>query len=162
MPTAIVTPDQDAVICEVQIAAPPKKVFEALTSTDHLMRWWNGEGGPFRVKFWEFEPRVGGRVCHVAYDPKGEIKVNGFSELEMEGEITEFDPPRVLAYTWRANFHSLPKQNTAVRWELSPIANGTLVKVTHSGLKTLAVAQDYANGWPGVVAGLQKFAEAGK
>jgi uncharacterized protein YndB with AHSA1/START domain len=31
MPQAIVTPDQDAVICEVQIAAPAEKVFQGTT-----------------------------------------------------------------------------------------------------------------------------------
>ena len=65
MPQTIVTPDKDAVISEVQIAAPPERIFQALTSSDSLMRWWNGEGGPCRVKVWEIEPRLGGRMRHV-------------------------------------------------------------------------------------------------
>ncbi len=160
MPQAIVTPDQDAVICEVQIAAPAEKIFQALTSGDLLMRWWNGEGGPCRVKVWEFEPRLGGRMRHVAYDPTGQMKVNGVTEFEIEGEVVEFDPPRTLAYTWRANFHSLPQHRTLVRWELSPVADGTLVKMTHSQLKPIADAAGYAQGWPGVIASLVKFAQS--
>ena len=159
MPQAIVTPDQDAVICEVQIAAPAEKVFQALTSSDLLMRWWNGEGGPCRVKVWEFKPRLGGRVRHVAYDPKGEMKVNGVSEFEIQGEVVEFDPPRTLAYTWRANFHSLPQHATLVRWELSPTVDGTHVKMTHSQLKPIADAPGYAQGWPGVIESLVTFAQ---
>lgn len=31
MTTTIVTPDQDAVVSEIQIAAPPERVFKALT-----------------------------------------------------------------------------------------------------------------------------------
>ena len=161
MTKAVIRADQDAVICEVHIAAPPEAIFRALTSSDLLMRWWNGEGGPFRTKVWEFEPWVGGRVRHVASDPKGEIKVNGISELEMSGEVTEIDAPRALAYTWRANFHSLPEHATLVRWELLPEGSGTLVKVTHSRLRAVAMAGDYAKGWPGVVAGLQRLAEGG-
>ena len=159
MPQAIVTPDQDAVICEVQIAAPAEKVFQALTSSDLLMRWWNGEGGPCRVKVWEFEPRLGGRVRHVAYDPTGQMKVNGVTEFEIQGEVVEFDPPRTLAYTWRANFHSLPQHATLVRWELSPTVDGTHVKMTHSQLKPIADAPGYAQGWPGVIESLVTFVQ---
>ncbi|MGA3193427.1 MAG: SRPBCC domain-containing protein [Terriglobales bacterium] len=161
MPQAIVTADQDAVICEVQIAAPAEKVFNALISCDLLMRWWNGEGGPCRVKVWEFEPRIGGRVRHVAYDPTGQMKVNGVTEFEIRGEVVEFDPPRMLAYTWRANFHSLPDHNSLVRWELSGTAGGTLVKMTHSQLRAIGDAPGYAHGWPGVIASLVRFAQEG-
>jgi uncharacterized protein YndB with AHSA1/START domain len=159
-PQAIVTPDQDAVICEVQIAAPAEKIFQALTSGDLLMRWWNGEGGPCRVKVWEFEPRLGGRVRHVAYDPAGQMKVNGVTEFEIQGKVVEFDPPKILAYTWRANFHSLPLHDTLVRWQLSPVADGTLVKMTHSQLKPISDAAGYAQGWPGVIASLIAFAQS--
>ena len=162
MPNAVITPDQDSVICEVEIAAPPEKIFQALTSSDLLMRWWNGGDGPFRAKVWEFDPRIGGRVRQVAYDPSGQIKINGISELEIQGEVTELDPPRTLAYTWRANFHSLPKHETLVRWELKPYAGGTQVKVTHSRLKPVAMAQGYADGWPGVMGELRKFAEGAR
>jgi uncharacterized protein YndB with AHSA1/START domain len=160
LPNAIVTPDQDAVVCEVEIAAPAEKIFQALTSSDMLMQWWNGEGGPCQVDLWEIEPRVGGRMRHAAHDPTGQMKVNGVSEFKIEGEVTECDPPRVLAYTWRANFHPNPKHDTLVRWELTPRPGGTHVKVTHSRLSAIAQGPGYAEGWPGVVAALSIFAEA--
>jgi uncharacterized protein YndB with AHSA1/START domain len=161
MPNVVVTPDQDAVICEVQIAAPADAIFHALTDSDLLMRWWNGRGGPCRTTVWEIDPRLGSRMRHVAHDPSGQMKVNGVSEFEVWGEIVEFDPPHSLAYTWYANFHSKREHGTLVRWELTPHAEGTLVKVTHSQLKPQAEGAGYAQGWPGVVAGLKKFAESG-
>jgi len=72
MLNTIVTPDKDAVVSEVHISAPADAIFRALTQVDLLMRWWDGSDGPCRVKVWEFEPRVGGRHRHVAYDPTGQ------------------------------------------------------------------------------------------
>jgi uncharacterized protein YndB with AHSA1/START domain len=155
----IITPDHDAVICEIEIAAPAEIIFRALTESDLLLRWWNGEAGPCRTKVWEFDPRVGGRHRHVAYDPTGQMKVNGLSEFEVWGEIVEINPPRSLAYTWYANFHSQREHATLVRWELAPDGDRTIVKMTHGRLKPLPEGASYANGWPGVVAGLKKFAE---
>jgi len=61
MTKAVVSADQDAVICEVRVAAPPERVFQALTTQDQLFRWWSGEGGPCRVRSWKMEPRLGGQ-----------------------------------------------------------------------------------------------------
>jgi uncharacterized protein YndB with AHSA1/START domain len=156
-PQTIVTLNQDAVISEVQIAAPQERIFQALTSSDLLMRWWNGEGGPCRVKLWEFEPRVGGRWRCAVEDPSQKMLAGG--EGTTTGEIVEFDPPRVLAYTWFASFHTNPGQATLVRWELIPRKGGTLVKMTHSGLKPLPEGAGYAEGWPGILDSLKRFAE---
>ena len=72
----------------------------------------------------------------------------------------EYDPPRVLAYTWIANWHDDPSRSTLVRWELTPKLGGTRVKVTHSGLSTLPVARkEYSGGWPEVVEMLKKHVE---
>jgi uncharacterized protein YndB with AHSA1/START domain len=156
---AILTPDNDAVVCEVHIAAPAEVVFRSLTSADLLKQWWDGSDGPCRVKVWEFEPRIGGRHRHVAFDPTGQKQLNGMSEWEVQGEIVEFDPPRALAYTWVANFHSVAGHATLVRWELTPSSDGTLVKMTHSQLKPLSESTAYVGGWPGVIENLKQFAE---
>jgi len=158
MPQTIVTPDQDAVISEVQIAAPPERIFQALTSSDLLMRWWNGAGGPCRVKVWEIEPRLGGRLRHVAEDPTRTMLSSG--EGVITGEIVEFDPPRTLVYTWLSNVHSKPEVVTLVRWELVANQGGTLVKMTHSGLKPLPEGVSYAEAWPGLMNCLKSFAES--
>jgi uncharacterized protein YndB with AHSA1/START domain len=43
---------------------------------------------------------------------------------------------------------------------LTPTADGTLVKMTHSHLKPLTEGASYAQGWPGVIDNLRKFAES--
>lgn len=158
MTTTIITPDQDTIVAEIQISAPPERVFKAISDADELQRWFGGSP-ECPVKTWKMEPRVGGRYSYAT--EKGTIAVNGVSEFECHGEILEFDPPRVLAYSWIANWHDDPKSRTLVRWELTSIQGGTHVRVTHSGLASLPVARkDYAGGWPGVVEHLKKFVES--
>lgn len=156
MTTTIVTPDQDAIVSEIQIAAPPERVFRAISDAGELERWFTSPECP--VKFWQMDARVGGRYSYETV--KGSIVVNGVNEFECHGEILEFDPPRLLVYSWIANWHDDPKSRTVVRWELTPKASGTHVRVTHSGLSNLPVARkDYTGGWPGVVEQLKKFVE---
>lgn len=155
MTTTIVTPSQDAVVSEIQISAPPERIFKALTDAGELQRWFTNRECP--VKMWKTDARVGG---HYSYTAKGSIVVNGTQEFECHGEILEYDPPRLLVYTWIGNWHDDPKSRTVVRWELTPKESGTHVRVTHSGLSDLPVARkDYTGGWPGVVEQLKKFAE---
>ena len=42
MPVSQITPDQDAIVTEIEIAAPPERVFQALTDPAQLMLWWAG------------------------------------------------------------------------------------------------------------------------
>jgi len=156
MPTTIITPSQGAIVSEIQIAAPPERVFKAISDAGELQRWFSSPECP--VKFWKMDARVGGRYSYAT--KKGSIVVNGISEFECQGEILEYDPPRLLVYTWIANWHDDPKSRTVVCWELTPEGSGTYVRVTHSGLGNLPVARkDYTGGWPGVVEMLKKFVE---
>lgn len=154
---ATITPDQGAVVGEIEIAAPPGRVFQALTDPAQLRHWFKDSACP--VKFWEMDARLGGRYGYAT--EKGSIMVNNVGEFECHGEILEYDPPSVLVYTWIANWHDDVARRTTVRWELTPKSGGTQVRVTHSGLKNLPVARkDYSGGWPGVLESLKKFAES--
>ena len=156
MTTTIITPDQDAIVSDIQIAVPPERVFKALTDAQELTLWFRSPECP--LKSWEMDARVGGRYAYETQ--KGSIVVNGVSEFKCHGEILECDPPRLLAYTWIANWHDDKTKRTVVRWELTPESGGTHVRVTHSGLSTLPVARkDYSGGWPGVVEMLKRFVE---
>jgi uncharacterized protein YndB with AHSA1/START domain len=156
MPTTSVTSDQDAIVSEVQIAAPPQRVFQALTDPHELMRWWNSDA--CQTEFFEMDARRGGQWRFGT--KQSALKVNGVSQFFCQGEVLEFDPPRLLAYTWIANWHDDKSRRTIVRWELTPTEGGTRVKVTHSGLAQEAGARkDYSGGWPGVVESLKQFVE---
>ncbi len=156
MPNVIITPDQDAVVSEVHISAPPERVFQALIDPKQVMQWWSSE--ECQIESFAMEARRGGRW---RYDTKqSTLNVNGVSKFHCEGEVLECDPPRLLVYTWIANWHEEKAQRTVVRWDLTLQGDGTHLKVTHSGLANLPVARkDYSGGWPAVVEQLKKFAE---
>jgi uncharacterized protein YndB with AHSA1/START domain len=48
MATAVVSPDNDAVLAEVFIAATPERVFQAITDPKQMPLWW-GQQGLYRV-----------------------------------------------------------------------------------------------------------------
>ena len=52
--------EQDAVVAEVDIAAPPERVFEALTEANQLFAWWSTEPS-VELSLFEMDARVGGR-----------------------------------------------------------------------------------------------------
>lgn len=158
MATTHITPDQDAIVSEIEIAAPGDRVFQALTDPQQLLRWWTSETCPARV--WQFEPRRGGKWRFETADSQGKLVINNVSAFQADGEIIEYDPPRLLAYTWIANWHADRATRTTVRWELTPSGQGTRVKVTHSHLTSEPAARkDYSGGWPGVLAQLKTHAE---
>ena len=154
MPTTVLTPDHDALITEIYISAPPERVFQAISDPGQQRIWWD-KGN---LETFEMEARRGGKWRMTSVQTNRNI--NGVSKFSCAGEITEFDPPRVLAYSWNANWHAQALHQTVVRWELSPKDGGTIVKVTHSGLAQEAVArQDYQGGWPGVMERLKAYLE---
>jgi uncharacterized protein YndB with AHSA1/START domain len=156
MAQVVITPDQDAITSEVDINAPAERVFQALTDPQQMLRWWNSD--ECQTKFFEMDARPGGK-WGFGTEPST-LNVNGVSRFFCQGEIVEFDPPRLLAYSWIANWHDDKSRRTIVRWELTPTKDGTHVKVTHSGLaQETAARKDYAGGWPGVVEALKKFVE---
>jgi len=146
-----ITPDQDAIISEIDIAAPPERVFKAISDAAEIRR-----RSP-ELSVYEMDPRVGGKW---RLEMRPSKPHHGFNVIQHGGEILEFDPPRLLVYTWTANFHAEPEKRSIVRWELTPTKSGTHVKVTHSGLASEPQARkDYAGGWPGVLDDLKKWVE---
>jgi len=157
MATVFLTPDQDAVVAEIEIAALPQRVFAALTDPEQNKKWGRSEA--FQITLWEMDPRVGGAWRFVSLESKHRRSFRSYREYVHHGEVLEFDRPRVLAYTWFANWHEPPSRRTVVRWELTPIADETKVKVTHSGFAEAKSRRDYYQGWPGMLALLKKFLE---
>jgi uncharacterized protein YndB with AHSA1/START domain len=140
----------DAIVEEIEIAAPPERVFQAITDPMQLRNWWSKEGFS-KMDFWEWKPAKGAKYSARWDGAKGEV-------FSLRGEIVEFDPPRLLTYTWEPSWSKQP--TSLVRWELRAAGGGTHVRVTHSGLGGYPDAiKDYRSGWPDAVAGLKAFVE---
>jgi uncharacterized protein YndB with AHSA1/START domain len=150
---------QDSVVQEIDIAAPPKRVFQALTDAAQLKDWWGKEPSVDLHRF-DMDGRKGGRWAFDCTERPGQEHGEVGKQLqrkqarvfEAHGEVLECDPPRLLVWSWIANWHEHPTTPTLVRWELTPTKSGTHVRVTHSGLAGENLARkDYGAGWAGVV-----------
>lgn len=134
--------EQDSVVEQIEIAAPPERVWEAISDPRRLVQWWE-EPPVSRIESWQHELRVGGGLSVRWKGSEGKVYL-------LKGTFLEIDPPRTLAYTWEGNW--VEPATSQVRWELQATSGGTLVKVTHSGLRGYPEAiKDYSGGWPGVM-----------
>lgn len=165
MAAARVTPEQDSVSQEIEIAAPPDRVFKALTDAKQLFTWWGAEPS-VELSTFEMDARKGGKYLYRCKPKAGadfgevgeQLKKQGSGEFICHGEVLEIDPPRLLVWSWIANWHEHPDARTTVRWELTPTKTGTRVRVTHSGLVQEPISRkDYGQGWVGVLQLLKNF-----
>jgi uncharacterized protein YndB with AHSA1/START domain len=109
---------------ERRLAHPPAAVWHALTDPGAMREWF-----PQEV---EADLRPGGkmRFSH----RKGET----YESLPaFDGEIVEFDPPRLFAYSWGTDL---------LRWELHPDRDGCLLVFTDTFAEGGKAARDGA-GW---------------
>src|SRR6266853_1505879 len=148
MATVAITPDQDVVTAEIFIAAPPARVFEAITDPYQMPKWW-GQQGMYKITEWKGDLRPGGKWSSVG------VSVDG-SAFRVDGEYLEVDPPRLLVHTWIASWSGPLK--TVVRWELEPAAGGTLIRLQHSGFAGAGEgAKAHYEGWQRVLGWMQAF-----
>jgi len=165
MATITVTPDQDVIVAEIFIAAPPQRVFEALTDPRQRQQWW-GQKGLYTPTDAKSDLRPGGRWSGSGVSADGK-------PFHVEGEYVEVDPPHHLSYTWKPSFaHPL---DSLVHWELEArevhglhargpqkVGTGTLLKLRHEGFAGHEAAlAGHRQGWERVLGWLQAFAEEG-
>lgn len=166
MATASVSPDQDTVELEIFVAAPPERVFQAITDPKQMPRWW-GQQGQYRISEFQADLRPGGKWASIGVGPDG-------NPFRVEGEYLEVDPPRLLVHTWIKSWSNSP--TTIVRWELEPrdvhglqqrgpqrMGSGTLVKLRHQGFAGYPQeAINHGEGWKRVLGWMQVFLEQGE
>ena len=166
MATIATTPDQDAVVVEIFIAAPPERVFQAITDPNQASQWW-GQKNMYHITERTADFRPGGKYSSVGVGADGK-------SFRVDGEYLEIDPPRLLVHTWISSWCGALK--TVVRWELEPrnvhglhhqgpqkVGTGTVVRVRHEGFGSdQKAAADHAQGWTRVLGWMQAFVERGE
>ena len=148
---ALASVDAGIVKAEIEIAAPPHRIFQALTNAGELAAWW-GADDMYRTTEWQIDLRPGGKWSTVAVNADG-------TQSTVGGEYIEIDPPRRLAYTWRPSWDDFLE--TTIVYDLQPTATGTRVLVTHSGFGDRAAqATGTGEGWKRVLEWLADYAAA--
>lgn len=137
--------NEGMIVARVEIAAPPERVFRAIT-TEELTKWWGSDDTYHTTKF-VMDLRPGG-----TWRTDGVGKHGPFS---VGGEVVEVDPPRRLVHTWEPPWDTAP---SLVAYTLDAIPGGTRVTVRHSGFAGRPGACDsHANGWRRVLGWLAGY-----
>ncbi len=137
-----------SMIKETVVAAPPAEVWAAWASNEGIAAWWGPAasnidlriGGPYEILF-SLDP------------PEGERGSEGC-------RVLSYVPGELLAFTWNAPPHlPLRSANTWVVLTFSESANGTRVRLVHTGFLEGADWDDYLayfdNAWSYVLGLLQ-------
>lgn len=112
----------------VEVEAPRERVWELLTDPGELMRWWPDAA--------QLEPRLGGQV------------VLTFGAGDVRGEVTRWEPPRELGFTWEAS--NMPGVRLHVSFTVDDLGDGrSRVDVVHSGFAQAPAEtrEAVAGGW---------------
>lgn len=89
MATTAVTPDQDTIVAEIFVAAPPQRVFEAIADPEQRRQWW-GQKGLYHTTESSSDLRPGGRWIGAGVSADGK-------PFRVEGEYLEIDPRAFLS-----------------------------------------------------------------
>jgi len=114
---------------EVTYPHPPEKVWRALTDPRAIAQWLMEN---------DFEAKVGHKFHFRAAQRPGWDGV-------VHCEVLEVDPPRRLVYSWKGG-----TLDTRVSWVLEPTADGTRVRLDHTGFRGLRgwmISRMLGKGW---------------
>jgi uncharacterized protein YndB with AHSA1/START domain len=142
----------DRIEREILIAAPVQRVWELLTTAEHLRAW-----------FADREARIDLR-------PGGAMVLGWAEHGTFHARVERVEPPRAFAFRWAAESPGeAPRDgnSTLVEFTLAADGEGTRLRVVESGFRGLDVPPDaqegYARqnteGWAGVERSLRAYAE---
>jgi uncharacterized protein YndB with AHSA1/START domain len=125
---------------ETHIAAPPSAVFALLTDPEKILRWMGTEA--------EFEPQSGGLYL---------LNVTGARVAR--GSFREVVPVHRLAYSfgWDGSA-AVPPGSSLVEIDLMEQPDGTLLRLTHTGLPNAEQCAGHAQGWANYLGRLAEVA----
>ncbi|HET9953313.1 MAG TPA: SRPBCC domain-containing protein [Polyangiaceae bacterium] len=139
---------QGTILARIDIAAPPERVFRALTS-DELTKWW-GSAEMYRVTEFRIDLRSGGSWRSDGVGADG-------TTFHVGGTVLEFEPPRKLVQTWEPSWET-DAPPTTLSYLLEPIETGTRVTVRHTGFSDrVASCESHATGWVRVLGWLESY-----
>jgi uncharacterized protein YndB with AHSA1/START domain/DNA-binding transcriptional ArsR family regulator len=142
------TMDKPGFVYVTYIAAPPEKLWNALTDPQVTRHYWQAEN----VSDWQPGSRWEHRRTDVA------------RTLLLAGKVIESDPPRRLVLTWADPADEAHESShSRVTFEIEPYRGGTRLAVTHDRLEPHSeMLEGISEGWPKVLSSLKSLLEAGR
>jgi uncharacterized protein YndB with AHSA1/START domain/DNA-binding transcriptional ArsR family regulator len=132
-------------VFEIYIKTTPERLWKAITDTE------------MRRKY------TFGAVVKSDWTAGSRYEAFGGENRIFEGENLEVDPPRKLVQSFQALWgEDVKSEGTSrVTWEIVPIRDSCLLKVTHDQLSEDANGQLYG-GWPMILSGIKTLLETGE
>jgi uncharacterized protein YndB with AHSA1/START domain len=147
-------------VYRLYVKASPQAIWDAITTREWAERY--GYAAPV-----EYELRPGGAFRGF---PSEAMAEHGASEVIIEGEVLEADPPHRLVQTWDPLFcpEIVDEPPTRLTWEIEEVENGvstlTLTHELEDAPKTatmVAGAPGTGGGWSFVLSDLKTLLETG-
>lgn len=119
--------------------ADPEKVFDFVSKTEHLVKWWGPEG----VTLPEYE---------LAFNRKGPwlsvMQKQDGQRFKVSGHVTHVDPPKSVGFTWAwHDENDVRGVESHVTIKLVPaIGGGTTMVLNHVDLPEESAA-NHEHGW---------------
>src|SRR4051812_12902749 len=148
---AVADVHEGTILASVEIDASPARVFEALTASADIVKWW-GSADTYQTTAWVADLRVGGRWRATGRGQAGDT-------FSVEGEFLEIDAPRKLVQTWKAPWDG--DCVTTLTYRLEAVEAGTRVTLRHTGFGDRAAScRGHAQGWERVFGWLRGYVSA--
>ena len=133
--------------------AAPEKVFEFLSKTEHLLKWWGPEGTSVPEHDLAFDRK--GPWMSIMQNDQGQ-------RFKVSGHVTHVDPPHSIGFTWA--WHDENDQRgveSHVTIRLVPAqAGGTDFRLSHADLPDDDSASNHQQGWTSSLRKLERLASA--
>jgi uncharacterized protein YndB with AHSA1/START domain len=132
------------------IKASPAELFAAWTQPELMKQWY----------------APGAMTVPVAVS---DLRIDGAFRVEMSdgpekthvatGVYKQIVPNKLLAFTWNSDCSTDTFHQTLVTIELTEVAGGTELVLTHEGFADTETKDKHEHGWYGCLENLSKFAE---
>lgn len=153
MSTAALKPRSDThdIVVDEIFPHAPEAVWKALTTGELIGRWLMKPGG--------FQPVKGNRFTY-------RTKAGGAWDGVIHCEVLEVIPNQRFVYAWKGGHEANPDGygaplDTVVTWTLAKVADGTRVRLVHSGFvkpRNESALKVMGEGWVKVIGNLRDVA----
>jgi uncharacterized protein YndB with AHSA1/START domain len=142
----------DRIETDVHIAAPLQRVWELITTAEHLGTWFGNAGADVELR------------------PGGAFALHWKDAGSFYGRVEAVEPPHRVAYRWlsRRGSRDEPREgnSTLIEFTLAQDGDGTRLAVVESGFDALdagadertALLADHTAGWPRELNELAEYA----